>query len=563
MVEKEILELTKRLVEIPSVNATGGERDIGVYIENYLRKLPYFKAHPEYVIVQELKEDSLHRRNVFALLMGEKERKPDTLLFHGHIDTVGVDDFGALAQYAFLPDQLMEELKKTELPREVREDLLSGDYLFGRGACDMKSGDAVFLVLMKYLSMRPGELAGNILLSFNPVEENLHTGIIEGCEVLAELRDTYHLTYRLAVNNDYICPMYPGDTHRYIYTGVGGKLLPCFYIRGRETHVGQCYEGFCASTVAANLLHELNLNSRYSDGYQGEYSLPPTVLKMKDLKTWYNVQTAQEAFIYFNWFVHNASIPEIVAKLRAAGETAFARTEEEIQEKYRGFCEISGKEYQKPEYESEVLTYAKLYQRAAERMTKRNGDAAGQMDAAGVIRHPELDKRLADMTAELQEKGVDKREIPLELIRELLGIAEIVKPVMVLYFAAPYCPHNTLKEADGDILEKLAKIMGELGKEEHIDYEICHFFPSLSDSSYLRIDDSRESIGVLKDNFPQMEQLYPLPFEKIMDLDIPAVNFGVYGKDAHKWTERVNIPYSFGVLPKLLEKTIREFLNEA
>jgi len=32
---------------------------------------------------------------------------------------------------------------------EVRNDLNSGDWLFGRGACDMKSGVAVFMVIFK------------------------------------------------------------------------------------------------------------------------------------------------------------------------------------------------------------------------------------------------------------------------------------------------------------------------------------------------------------------------------------------------------------------------------
>lgn len=538
---QEILELTKRMVEIPSINTTGGEREIGVFIETYLRELPYFKEHPELVIVQELKDDVLHRRNVFALLIGEKERKADTLLFHGHTDTVGIDDFGALRDYACRPDALMEQLKDVELPAEVREDLESGEYLFGRGACDMKSGDAVFLVLMKHLSAHPKEVSGNILLSFNPVEENLHTGIIEGSRVLLALQKTYGLSYRLAVNNDYICPMYPGDTHRYIYTGVGGKLLPCFYIRGRETHVGQCYEGFCASTTAANLVAELNLNSAYSDGYKGEYSLPPTVLKMKDLKSWYNVQTAQEAFVYFNYFVHNAGVDEIVARLKRAGERAFARTAADRQEKYREFCSLTGKEYKEPQQDYEVLTYEELYQRA-------QGKAA-------------LDRELDDLTAQLEREGVDKREIPIPLVQKLLETANITKPVMVLYFAAPYCPHNTLKEEDADILGRLEKIAAQMEQEEHLEYEICHFFPSLSDSSYLRIDDTAESVELLQHNFPQMDRLYPLPFEEMMELHIPAVNFGVYGKDAHKWTERVYMPYSFETLPRLLMKAVREFLG--
>ena len=82
----------------------------------------------------------------------------------------------------------------------------------------------------------------------------MHTGIIEALEVLKELKNKQELNYLFAINNDYICPLYPGDTKKYIYTGSVGKLLPCFYIQGKETHVGQCFEGFDASMVAAELV---------------------------------------------------------------------------------------------------------------------------------------------------------------------------------------------------------------------------------------------------------------------------------------------------------------------
>ena len=219
--EKEMLELTKRMVAVSSVNGTEGEKDIGIFIENYIRDIPYFREHPEFVIIQKLKNDKLERRNVFALLRGEKAENPNTVIFHGHTDTVGVEDYGSLKEYAFDTEKLERKLKDIELPKEVKEDLQSGEYLFGRGACDMKSGDAVFMVLLKHLAENVKQLSGNILLSLNPVEENLHTGIIEGIEVLESLREKYNLNYVLAINNDYTCPMYPGDKHQYIYTGVG------------------------------------------------------------------------------------------------------------------------------------------------------------------------------------------------------------------------------------------------------------------------------------------------------------------------------------------------------
>lgn len=542
---EEILKLTKEMVLIPSVNGTEGEYYIGQFIENYMRALPYFKEHPDQVIVQKLENDPLNRRNVFALLKGEKDNNPRTIIFHGHTDTVGVEDFGELKEWAFNPDELMKRLSQVELPEDVRKDLESGDYLFGRGACDMKSGDAVFMVMMKHIAQHIQDFSGNILLSCNPVEENLHTGVIQGIDTLISLKEQHQLDYVLAINNDYTCPMYPEDSHHYIYTGVGGKLLPCFYIQGKETHVGQCFEGFDPTTVAGNLVTEVNLNPAFSDGYEGEYSLPPVALKLKDLKSWYNVQTAKEALVYFNYFVHNAEMDEILDKLRGAANKAVAATNQDRNRKYQDFCQISGKEYRPIDIDCSVLTFGELMELAVKKQAVENKEI-------------DISKTLSDMTAKAIEDKIDAREIPIELIRWLLPKAGIYHPVVVLYFAAPYCPHNTLKDVDTN--QKLKKVVEKIAASENLEFEICKFFPSLSDSSYLTIDDSLESIQLLRANFPQMNQLYPVPLEKIRNLGIKAVDFGVYGKDAHKWTERLYIPYSFEVLPKLIEETLKEFL---
>lgn len=137
------------------------------------------------------------------------------------------------------------------------------------------------------------------------------------------------------------------------------------------------------------------------------------------------------------------------------------------------------------------------------------------------------------------------------------------KPVIVLYFAAPYCPHNTLKkecEDEKKLYDEIKNIVSDFSKEENKNYCIKQFFPSLSDSSYLKIDDDKESIKALIKNFPQYDVLYPVPLLKIKDLNIPAINYGCYGKDAHKWTERLYKPYSFSVLPKLIMRTINYFI---
>lgn len=543
----EMETLTKQLVSISSVNSEPeGEAKIADFIYEYFKKLPYFQKYPEYLCTIPLKNDQLQRKNVFALLRGTAGDYKDTILFHGHIDTVGVEDFGHFKEYAFDCDKLLDAmLASNDIPEVLRKDIETGDYLVGRGSCDMKSGDAVFMVLIKYLSQNPDKLKGNILVSFNPVEENQHTGIIEGLDYLLALQKKYGLQYKFAINNDYTCPLYEGDPHQYIYTGTVGKLLPCFYIYGKETHVGQCFEGFDAANTAAELVRLINLNHESCDGYHDEYTLPPSVLYMKDLKDFYNVQTAQSAYVYFNYFVHNKSMDAIMTELKSYAQTALEHMMTRINSQYKEFCRINHQEYQPYHYPCAVLSYDELYQRVKETY---EGDLAGF---------------LSEKTVKELSEGVDKREIPLHLVETLLPLAQITTPTIVLFFSAPYCPHNTLKAEipeEKKLYDRISEIVNNFSKEEQLPYRILQFFPSLSDSSYLKIDDDAASVDLLIRNFPNMNTLYPLPIDKIQELNIPALNYGCYGKDAHKWTERLYKPYTFGVLPKLILKTIDNFL---
>ncbi|MBS5703537.1 MAG: M20/M25/M40 family metallo-hydrolase [Butyricicoccus pullicaecorum] len=538
---EEIKELTMHLVSIPSMNGTRGERDIADAIEAYLRAIPYFAAHPELVITQNLKDDPLGRRNVMALLKGGDGTLTDTILLHGHIDTVDVDDFGPLKEYAFDCAKLDEVLRDAELPEDARRDLESGEYLFGRGACDMKGGDAVFLVLARHLAEQPEALHGNLLLSFNPVEETLHQGIIEELPELQQLQREHGLHFRLAINNDFICPMYAGDRTRYVYTGAVGKLLPMFYIIGRETHVAQCFEGFSPALTAAELTRIIDRNPAFCDGYKGEYSLPPTVLKMQDLKERYNVQTPRTACVYFNYFVHNRQLTEIMAQLKEAARTALDRVTQEADAHYRTYCELSGMQYSPLLEPSQVLDYRALYERTKAAYT-------GDLDTL-------IEQTLQASIA----AGEDMRVSSLRIVEKLSEVSGIKTPTVVVFFATPFCPHNTLKSEvpeEQAVYEQIAGIAAAFGAESGETMKLQQFFPSLTDSSYLKIDDDADSIATLQANFPGYENLYPVPLETAKALNIPAVNYGVWGKDCHKWTERIHIPYSFGRLPQFILKTI-------
>lgn len=344
----EALALTKKLVSIPSMNnSDGGERAVADYMAAWIRELPYFKAHPDQVITQPLKNDPYDRINVVAIAFGSRSNSNETIILHGHHDTVGIDDYGSIKEYAFDCDALPEKIKSITSDPEVLADIESGEWMFGRGSSDMKSGDAVNMVLMRYFTEHLDQFDGNLIFMTNPVEENQHTGIIESLNVLEELKAKYGLTYKMAMNTDFISPAFPGDTAHYFHAGAVGKILPCFYIIGKPTHSGQGFEGFSASMVAAEITRNIDMRAEFSDVYNGEFAMPPTVLKMRDLKPSYDVQTAFSAFVYFNYFIHNMEMDEIFARLRKVAEDALNTVDTYTDEQNKVYCKMTGADYYK------------------------------------------------------------------------------------------------------------------------------------------------------------------------------------------------------------------------
>ena len=468
--------ITRDFVAVRSVNGEpGAEKDAADFLEKTLRAIPYFAAHPACVIRQELPGDALQRANIFAYLTGTKRESSRAIIWHGHMDTVGTADYGALEPLATKPDLLRRAMLAMDLPADMREELESGDWMPGRGACDMKSGGAVFIALLEYLSTRRETFAGTILLSLNPVEENEHLGMLEGLKVLQQLQREKGFEYAFAINNDYTCPFYAGDPHRYIYTGAVGKLLPCIYIQGCETHVGQCFEGFDASVAAAEIVRAVNYNPDFCDGYRGEYTLPPSVLKLQDLKEGYNVQTAKEAFLYFNDLIHAKSAGEVLEEFRQTAALCMKEVAKRIAEASRIYDGLAGQEGSPIPFRPQVMTYAQLVEAVR--------------DQAGMHAVHEAESLAAALLAEER----DRRECALAVVRQLVRDLGVQEPLAVVFFAAPYCPCNTLRQENAEeaqLYDQLEALIADFAEESGEDYVIRQFFPSLSDSSDLKIDDA-------------------------------------------------------------------------
>ena len=211
-----VKQLTENMVAIPSINKEpGGESAVARYMQDFYMSLPYFQAHPEQVKCFQTKNDFVVRHSTLAYVKGTKGNSNRTVILIGHIDTVGVDDFGTIREYAFRCEELPAKLRETfVLPQEVIDDIESGEYLFGRGALDMKSGVAGHMYLIQYFSEHPEELDGNLLAIGECDEEDNSKGIIMALDLLEELKEKEHFEYVACINADYSTNYAPGDENR-------------------------------------------------------------------------------------------------------------------------------------------------------------------------------------------------------------------------------------------------------------------------------------------------------------------------------------------------------------
>ena len=134
-------------------------------------------------------------------------------------------------------------------------------------------------------------------------------------------------------------------------------------------------------------------------------------------------------------------------------------------------------------------------------------------------------------------------------------------PVVILYFSPPYYPHIYVEgkeEKEKNLLEAVDEAIK--ATENRFDIVRKKFYPYISDLSYVAAPKEESVIEALMDNMPGYGIKYNLPLKEMQELNLPVVNIGPFGKDAHKFTERVEKDYSFNIAPKIVYNTIKNLL---
>ncbi|MEW6082977.1 MAG: M20/M25/M40 family metallo-hydrolase [Chloroflexota bacterium] len=569
-----VRQLTKALVAIPSVSPD-------VEAENRCaEKIAELLAGERDSLQPMYWETGDGRKNVACLLKSHHPQNTGkTIVLMSHFDTVGVEDFARLgnSDLAFQPDELASAMKNMlEQKRQSGEldhseesafqALESGEWMFGRGSVDMKTGVAVNIAVMREFARTRengqrliDELAGNLLFLSCPDEETESAGILSAVPELLKFRKQENLTYLGVINTDYTAPRDLNRDARFVYSGTIGKLLPSFYFLGVRTHVGEVFRGVDASHIAAELVRRINLDPEWIDTWNGslggekvaEVAPPPVALQMRDLKPSYNVETAGEAFVYVNWLTLTKTPEEAMQKMKDVASAALDAVFERIDSSFTQFSSKGGQAQPPPDWTSFILTYEMVYQ-----------EARGRWDAAN--KDKDFSDWLGATTASSAASAKDGRELSRMIVAELVKAAQISGPAIVIFFLPPYYPSAQPQE------NELTLAVKSVVERSNAQVQFRGFYPYISDLSYVRLDGGIE-IDSLKNNMPLFGMrdekgtlYYPLDSIKLEDiraLGCPVVNIGPFGSDAHGLYERVHMPYSFEVVPQIIFDTIYKTLG--
>lgn len=157
--EHELIQITQKLIQIPSVNPTwpglegkflGFETEVNEFIAN---------IYDRHGIEYDLWEEEKKRANLVGIIRGDGQGK--SLILNGHVDVVP-------------PGPASQWKKSTPWSGEI-----IGSKIYGRGASDMKAGIAAAIIAMKAIKNLSVKLSGDLIIETVVGEEmkNFDAGI--------------------------------------------------------------------------------------------------------------------------------------------------------------------------------------------------------------------------------------------------------------------------------------------------------------------------------------------------------------------------------------------------
>ena len=524
--KSQMLATLLELVSIDSVSLSPGEKYFPLRVEQVLKSLPYYQKYPGYVVNHPTSDGRSILTALYKNNLAEK-----TVVMISHFDVVDIEDYGDLQHLAFNPVELTRELhnRLDTLPEDAKEDLISGDWLFGRGMMDMKCGLVKHMSLLEKAANEDWNI--NLLLVAVPDEEVNSVGMREVIPRLVSLGEEHCLNYTLYLNSEPMFSQVPQDNNHYFYTGTIGKIMPGALCFGKESHVGEPFSGMNACWMSSILTNEVEWNEELSEQVNGVMSPPPTLLWQRDLKKGYTTQIPHRSASLYNVLLMKRNPVDVMHEMKEVAIKAADKMEAFIRDKYR----LNG-------LDESQLSHIHVYLYEEIRAYAVKKTSAEYIDI--------LEQSIA------KETEGDIRDQTIQIVDQLAMLCQELGPMIILFYAPPYYP--AVNSSENECIAELSSSLIDFADTKYQErIHPVNYFNGISDLSYAGLHADLKDMDIYNDNLPGGEKLYSIPFKEMAKITAPVINVGPMGRDAHQKTERLQIPFAFETLPKLLAHLIK------
>lgn len=608
-----------QLLHVPGISGTRSEVLTAEKVLSLLEEMPYFQSHPAQLWRIPVPDDPLGRFDVAAYLELNPRAKKCVIL-SGHMDVVGVEEYGHLAELAFDPEALRERIAELPLSEEARRDLESGAWIFGRGTADMKIGLALGLELLRHFS-EPG--SGKIQSDFRgPLHSEDHgdgktaaqptvqpsiparTQVDPGTDFYLEGKTNPPAVSPSGLSCD------PGGDYQanILFLAVASEETNSEGMRAALPFLRQFFEEKQLRPSAFLLSECFEYREEDPDRETARYIHVGASGKVMPAFFFVGAPAhVKEPFLSLD---PNLLAVEVYRRLQLNPALSQSRDGEltpppvclkmqDLKELYSVSTPLFAASYFNlvtvdldPEAllqellqlarESFVSALKQLQERAAsygERfgvkvascrmlpLVKSWDEAYAEAEKTYKLRHPQaadtFDLYLREKVRGWKEEGLEIQAMGLRLMREIAELQAESLPMMIVGFLPPYYPDIRPELSDPALAELMAavrKTMDFARQNSAADLRLKKYYMGISDMCYTGLSQSRD-VQPLLHNLVGEGLIYDFPAADLKKFHVPAIDLGGFGKDFHKASERLEKHYSLDILPELYVHLLEQLLS--
>ena len=181
-----------------------------------------------------------------------------------------------------------------------------------------------------------------------------------------------------------------------------------------------------------------------------------------------------------------------------------------------------------PSWQVHVKTFSELYQQA--------------LNDAGQVFTEAYAGGLESIISDIRRQRLNSPEATLKIVEMTLSHVSDLSPSVIIALSPPYYPsiHNDEFQSLPDGVENLTDYLIGIAENRWQEaYQKKNYIMGLTDLSYAALQNGEDIVPVIGPNMPLWQKTYDLPFAGMEALSVPVINIGPWGKDLHKFTERV------------------------